>query len=174
MSYFLWTAALNDMTCNRLGIHDEEKSDLFSPRYDWIFQRRTPASVNDGYGFFSSWPMSKGMGGDPTLQMYIFGQDNNDRCQFEPYTGLYGGYFRPYFVNGLCVDGASTPIQSAVVELFLTATDVKVSTVQSNGSGVYSAWSPFIGQNHYAVANYGPNTLVGTTVDTLQPVLAPW
>lgn len=171
----LWTAAIAGIYGAMLGIFDEEKTDLSTPRYDWNYRLRTPASNIDGYGYFGAWPSSRGVGGDPNTQMYLQGQDGaNANSQFEPYMDVFGGTYRPYFIKGLCVDGASTPLQSVVVELFLTTTDVFVSRVQSDVNGIYSAPTPYLAQNHYAVANYGPNTLIGATVNTLQPVTAPW
>jgi hypothetical protein len=173
MSAFLYNSQ-SMMWGNWIGIHDRDETDLWKSRYYWSYHLRNAQQNRDPYGYASLWPRSKMTTGDPSDAGFLGGQDMMDGGTFEPLSFIEGGFFRPYFINGVCVDGASTPIQSATIDLFLTATDVKVSTVQSNGSGVYSAWSPYLGQNHYAVANYGPNTLVGTTVDTLQPVLAPW
>jgi hypothetical protein len=173
MSYFLWHV-IADMSANTLGILDEEKTDMTTPRMAWCYQMRTPAFSVDQYGFFSGWTFSKGLGGDPTVQMWIFGQDGSDRYQFEPYMDVFGGTYRPNFIHGVCVDGSGSPLAAATLELFLTATDVFVSRVTTDSNGIYSLPTGFTGQNHYIVANYGPNTLVGASVNTLQPVTSPW
>ena len=174
MSSFLWHV-IADIGANMLAIPDRDETDLFKTRIYWSYQMRGAAVNRDPYGFVSLWPRSRGMSGDPSAPGFLGGaQDSNDTGVFEPLNFTETGASRYYFIHGVCVDGSSTPLAACTLDLFLTATDAYVSSGQTDSNGIYSLGTPWLGQNHYIVANYGPNTYVGASVNTLTPVTSPW
>ena len=172
MSSFLWHT-IADTEANKLRIPDEDNNDLWQPRSGYSYQMRGARSNRDHGNWRALWPVSRLMSGDPG-EVAILGMDASEGGRFEPISVLEGGSSRLYFIHGVCVDGSSNPLGGAVLDLFLTASDVWVSTGGTDSNGIYSLGTPYIGENHYIVANYGPNTLVGASVNTLQPVLSPW
>ena len=75
------------------------------------------------------------------------------------------------FLRGLCVDASDVPVSNAIVQAFVTTTDVFAGEVQAHTDGTYgvgveqSKVTP-----HYLVA-YKPGSpdIAGTTVNTLLP-----
>lgn len=173
MSSFLWHT-IADTSANMLRVFDEDNSDLWISRYGYVYQMRGARSNRDHANFYTLWPRSKQMAGDPSAPGFLGGQDAADGGLFEPITAIEGGSSRGYFIHGVCVDGSGAPLAAAVVELFLTSTDTKIAQGTTDSNGIYSLGTPYTGQNHYIVANYGPNTYVGASVNTLQPVTSPW
>jgi hypothetical protein len=150
-----------------LGLLDEERSVLYTPAYPQYYNRTVRAPLRES---FSEWPRSCMFNADPTTVIEPLADG-----RYEPWeAGYHSGYWRPYFVSGNVVDGSGNPLHSAVVDLFLTVNDEFVSTTLTDGIGNYSAGTPYIGEQHYVVVNYGPNSLVGTSVDTLIPTESPW
>lgn len=174
MSYFLWHTIV-DTTANMLAIHDEDKSDLYvSPGYYSPRMRHPTYARNAGARFFTLWPRSRGSSGDPSASLWPMGQESSEGGLFEPLAPMEGGNARHYFVHGTCVDGSGNLLAGAVVELYRTSTDERVCTGQTDSNGIYSLGTPYPGENHYVVANYGPNTYIGASVNTLVPTLSPW
>lgn len=168
MSAFLWHV-IADTTGNRLGILDEEKSDLYKGSCRYAYHNRTPYEPFD-QSRFQGWPHSTlGNMGDGLADMSTISPP------FENINAMYHtGAHRLYFVVGVVRDGSGNVVAAANIDLFLTATDTLVSSTWTDSNGIYSAFTPYVGQNHYATANYGPNTLVGMSVNTLQPGNNPW
>jgi hypothetical protein len=169
MSQFLWST-MGTMYGNRLATFDDERSDLWVSRFAYSYYQHTPAATGvDPY--FSAWSRSGISVADQSIAS-MFGADPSVASGRWDDTVIWdSGYIRYWFVRGVCKDGSNNLLGGAKVELFLTASDLWVSTVATDGSGNYQAPTPYNGQNHYAVANYGPNTLVGATVNTLVPAL---
>lgn len=172
MSYFLWHTIV-DTTANQLAIHDREEHDLYRGRHYWSYQLRNPQFNRDRGLWTALWPRSKMIEGDPTAGV-IIGADISDGGVYEPLSFKEGGSARYYFIHGVCVDGSSNPLAGCTLYLYLTSTRAYVSSGQTDSNGIYSLGTPFTGQNHFVVANYGPNSLVGSSINTLQPVLSPW
>lgn len=173
MSSFLWHT-IADIGANLLAITDEFKTSFSGSRYGYDYQLRNPNTVREQYSFFSGWTTSGIMMGDPSQARVLGMQDNDVGGLYEPISVSDTGSQRGYFIHGVCRDGSGTPTASATIYLYLTSTNVLVTIVSTDANGIYSAATPFVGQNHYIYANYGPDTLVGATVDTLQPVTSPW
>jgi len=171
MSSFLWNVIPANGNSNLMNISDEEKSDIASSRFNWNYRMRTPSTVVDGYGHFSGWSHSKGLSGDPSVPTYIFGQDGSDRAAFEMYSNVFGGTFRPWYVRGLCQDGSSNALAAVDLDMFLTGTKILVASGITDQNGFYSLPSINFGVDHEIYANYANGTLVGASVDTLQPAL---
>jgi hypothetical protein len=170
MSSLLWHTFAS-VYANRTVIADEDGNDLYSPRYQWSYQMRGPSKVADGYGFFSGWPASRGMSGDPSVPMYPVGNDAGECTAFEPFSLPVGGTYRPWYMRGQCKDGSGSPVAAANLDMFLTGTKVLVSSGISDQNGYYELPSPYFGVNHEIYANYANGVLVGATVNTLQPAL---
>jgi hypothetical protein len=80
-----------------------------------------------------------------------------------------GGRTMPVWkIQGVTKDSGGSPIGGITVDLFLTATDVKVDTCISDAAGNYQLWTPYQNQAHYCVATNN-STLAGATVNTLIP-----
>jgi len=172
VSSFLWHTIVDTMA-NMLSIPDRGESDLTNPRFYFDYQMRGARVTRDRYGFTSLWPRSRMMMGNPDDDL-ILGVDTSEGGRYEPMNFTETGSQRGYFIHGMCVDGAGSPLAAAIVELYLTATDAFVSQGQTDSNGIYSLPTPYTGQNHKIYANYGPNTLVGASIDTLTPVSTPW
>lgn len=170
MSSFLWTTGLNDMNANRMGLQDEDKSDLWHPRAGYSYQLRNPALNKEQYGFFALWPASRGMMNDWTVPQLLGAESS----PYEPVRLAETGSARLMFIHGVCRDGAGNPLAAAVLDFFLTAGLTYVGSCSTDSNGIYSFGTLFTGVAHKAYANYGPDTLVGATVDTLIPVSSPW
>lgn len=167
MSSFVRSSVPGDIYSNTIRIWDEDNSDLFVQQYQYSYQQRQGHTNKDNWR--GVWPQSKFMG---DTSAGVFPLDTFDG--FEEIRFSHGGNQTQQFVRGLCIDGVGVTLAAANVTLYLTSTDRVVSAGVTDANGIYNLGSPFVGQNHYAVANYGPNTLVGTTVNTLVPVAAPW
>lgn len=162
---------------NQLQLHDDDRSDLFRVRHNWSYQRRGQGSgARDRENFFSGWGRSRGVSSDAGT-WGIFGQDNTDGGLYEPIQVVDGGIWRPWFVKGLCTDGAGNPLAAVQVELFTAGTlGVVAETYVGDGitdqNGYYSiptSRSP--GQNFIVYANYASGTYVGASVATVQSAL---
>jgi len=174
MSFFMGlTAAPIGINWGVLGIHDEEKDDRFDARPPYVYRKSSNGFSYDGYGHFTQWPASRGICGD-AISYWATADVCTARSGYEVWNGAVGGSARGYFITGKCFDGSNNPLGGATLDLFLTASDLKVNSGTTDSNGVYSIATPYTGQNHYVVANYGPNTLVGASIDTLQPASAPW
>lgn len=172
MSSFLWRT-IGDIYGSQLGIHDREEGDLWKSRFNWSYRLRATQYNRDRGLYTSLWPRSKMIEGDPSAGV-ILGADISDGGLFEPLNFVETGSQRPWFIHGVCVDGSGTPLAACTLDLFLTASDLYVSSGQTDSNGIYSLGTPYNGQNHYIVANYGPNSLVGASINTLTPNLSPW
>jgi len=172
VSYFLWHT-IADTTGNWLALHDEDKTDLWNPRFYYCYRMRD-SRMRDPGAWTSLWSRSKGMSGDPSAAGFLGNQDAADGGLFEPINTIEGGNARHWFVHGVCVDASANLLAGAVVELYRTSTDEKVCTGQTDSNGIYSLGTPYPSDYHYVVANYGPNTYTGASVNTLVPTLSPW
>jgi hypothetical protein len=168
MSSFLWHT-IADTTGSFLGIHDEDKSDLYKSRFDYAYQMRRPGAIVSKSGYTEKWPRSRGLSGDPSVSLYPFGQDAAEGGLYEPVTVTDSGFSRPYFVMGRVVDTGGNPLAAATVNLYLSSTEAFVSSGITNQNGNYQLPTPFAGQNHFVYANYAGNTYVGASADTLTP-----
>ena len=164
-------AAGGSMHCN-LAIHDEDKHDLFNPRYNWTYQQRNQAEAGGGGGkWLELWPTSKMASGDSTVALCMLGQDISDAGRFEYQSSISRGIIRPYFIRGTIKDSLGVAVTGARVQAIVDATDTYVNQVYSDSNGNYELPTIYIGQNHYLVAYNDGNQQAGTSVNTIQPVL---
>lgn len=172
MSYFLWHN-IGDMSGSWLGILDEEKCDLYKPRFGFNYQHRSNDTIVPDTPFLELWPCSAFASGDQTQGYYMLGGDQAAAdcgwSAWEPWSASSGGSHKDYFVQGVVTDNSGNPLASAAVSMFLTATDAFVARGQTDQNGNFSLPSPFGGQSHYIVANYASGTYVGASVNTLTP-----
>ena len=174
MSMYLNSGTLatgGSMNCN-LAIHDEDKSDLHEPRYNWTYQMRNAKQAGGGgWGWMELWPTSRGMSGDPTQSLYAFGQDAGEGGRFEWQPSISRGMIRPYFIRGQVKDAGGTAVTGCNVQAYLTATDQYVGATYTDSNGNYELPTIFTGQAHYCVAYNDGNNQAGTTINTLMPAL---
>jgi hypothetical protein len=167
MTYFLWHT-IQDTNSSFLAIHDEEKTDLTKPATWWNYQLRLTGSHIVQYPFARLWPAVKFA--DPGGAVgFLFGQDVGEGGSFEPWCEVGGGASDPPLVVGQVLDPASNPLPGAKVQLYLTASGALISTGYSDAAGNYALPTTYAGQAHYVTANYGPDTYLGMSVDTLTP-----
>jgi hypothetical protein len=166
---FLWHT-IADTTANRLGILDEEKTNLDKAAYNYTYRQRTPSSTWTRVPWMGIWSTTRFAGGDPTVSPYIGGQDMGDGAAWwEPLALSSGGSYRPGYIVGTVVDNNSNTLSGVALNLFLASTEVLVSSGVSDGLGNYMLPTPYAGQAHFIWAEYGAGTLVGGSVDTLTP-----
>jgi hypothetical protein len=153
---------------------DQEMDDRWKARFNYTYQYRAIGNNREQYGFWAAWPRPRGLSGDATVPLYMLGQDSSDGGLFENVSVPDSGSQRGYFIVGTVKDGSGNPVAAAILDVFITATDQWVCTTQTDSNGIYSAPTPFTGVQHYIVVNYGPNSLVGASVNTLVPGTSPW
>jgi hypothetical protein len=172
MSYLLNASAVGPMG-QFLAIHDEDKNDLFEPRYNYNYQARNSKQAGAGQGnmWLELWPVSRIASGDSTVSLALLGQDCSDVGRFEYQSSISRGMVRPYFIRGQCRDQNGNALGGAIVQGFLTANDLTVGEVACDANGYYELPTIYSGQNHYVVAYYASGSLAGTSVNTINPVL---
>jgi hypothetical protein len=172
MSLFLNSATVaagtNFYCC--LSVHDEDRSDLYNPRFYWEYQGRAKESANASPLWQELWHSPKLASGDSTTPG-LLGQDPAEGGRFEYPSTISRGMARPWFFRGFCKDNAGNILGGAVVTAYLTQGDVAVGTIAADSNGYYECPTPYFGVNHYLVARYASANLAGATVNTLQPSL---
>jgi hypothetical protein len=112
------------------------------------------------------WYSSRMMGGDPTVPM-CFNPLVNGKWSTFP---MEGGNQTMNKLVGITRDSSGNILGSAIVKVFLTATDQELRQVTSDAGGYFELPSEYAGSNHYLVAyKAGSPDVAGTTVNTLQP-----
>ena len=97
------------------------------------------------------WPRSRMSCGDPTAGITLFGNDSSDAARWGAWVEETGNQGMLRF-RGITRDATGALLGNVVLDLFLTATDVKVGTVTSDANGYFELPNTDIGQNHYFVA----------------------
>jgi len=175
MSQFLFQAGIGSQYSSILALQDEDKSDYWLPRHAFIYQSRGLRSAGQ-FSYLNGWSRPGFLCGDPSQTTHMFGGNDVDSVSGgydDPSNGDTGA-MRNYFIHGICVDGSSNPLAGATLVFYLTSTKQLVGTCTTDSNGVYSMGTPYVGQQHFAYANYGPDTYLGGSVDTLVPVSSPW
>ena len=172
MSIFLNSATIGAASSSYafLAVHDEDKSDLYNPRFYWGYQGRSKETAGHTPLWQDLWPSPKIANGDSTVAG-ILGQDPAEAGRFEYPSTIYRGMVRPYFFRGYCKDGSGNILPGAVVTAYLTAGDLQVGRTACDSNGYYECPTIYAGVNHYLVARYSSGSLAGATLDTIQPVL---
>lgn len=176
MSYYsgIQGAVNNTLDGCMYVVREEERTDLWNPRYQSSYQYRHINNNFEQYGFFAGWPASKAMSGDGSSNLVLGADAQQMSGLFEPWSLVDGGNYRPFYIHGVCRDGSAVPLGGAILTFFITSTKALVGTCQTDTNGIYSMPTVNFGIAHFAYANYGPDTLLGGTVDTLIPVSSPW
>jgi hypothetical protein len=155
-----------------LSIHDEDKTDLHNPRFNWTYQQRNQAEVGGGCAkWVELWPTSKMASGDSTVALCMLGQDMSASGHFEYQSSISRGMVRPYFIRGTVKDSVGAAVTGARVQAIVADTNTYAGQVYSDSNGKYELPTIFIGNNHYLVAYNDGNSQAGTSVNTIQPVL---
>lgn len=145
---------------------------LWQPQYNW--ERRNLQSCVDRDGWFAQWPRGGLLSANPVNPMSLLGQcieSGGWGNAFEPDSAWGPGSQSTKFLLGTCLDASSVPVAGAVVEAFVTATDVRDGPGEvSAGDGTFRAGVYQGTGNHYMVA-YKPGSpdIAGTTINTLTP-----
>lgn len=141
------------------------------PRWNW--QSRSPKTYKDRNLFLSLWSFGCRIGyGKPSGNDGVTtNRDMGFADLFEPYSCDGEGTQSKNFLRGSCVDASDVAIANAIVQAFVTSTDLFAGEVQGNNDGTYvlgveqSKLTP-----HYLVAyKAGSPDIAGTTVNTLLP-----
>lgn len=172
MSQFLNSATVAGGTLNAaLAIHDEDKSDLFEPRFGYCYQMRNAKSAANFSQWIELWPSAKLASGDSTAPLALLGQDSRAEGSFEYPSSISRGMVRPWFFRGMCKDSTGSPLIATTVTGYITATDAAIGMVGCDANANYELPTVF-NQPHYLVAyRSGVPDVTGATVDTLTPSL---
>lgn len=161
------------------GVNWASKPGVLQPAYEephhlpkWSWQKRSPATRKDPARWSSLWPTCRFCGGGDIGQGYIaIGQDLSNSGMFEPFSRDGDGTQSRNFLRGVCKDSTSTIVANAIVQGFVTGTDVFVGEVTGGEDGTYLLGTEQLKTTpHYLVA-YKPGSpdIAGTTVNTLLP-----
>lgn len=115
------------------------------------------------------WPNARFMGMCDGVPM---GQDAGQTGRWQAELGFDdSGGQQQKRITGITRDSTGVALGSCVVQGFVTATEVYVGKVTSDGSGYFELPTPFPSTAHYLVAyRAGSPDIAGTTVNTLIPV----
>jgi protocatechuate 3,4-dioxygenase beta subunit len=74
------------------------------------------------------------------------------------------------FIQGVCKDSNNNTVSGAIVQGFITATDIYVGETTCDSNGNYELGTVYPATSHYLVAyRAGSPDIAGTTVNTLTP-----
>jgi hypothetical protein len=153
-----------------LQILDEEKGELWKPAFNYGYQNRGVQSIAWQWGPINSWPSSGFMSGDPSVPLTVFGGDARETDMYGPWNLGISGKSRPFFIRGICKDGAGNPLGGAVVYAVRVSDNVQVSSASCDDRGVFEC--PTQDQAQYFVHSfYASGSLAGRSVATLTPTL---
>lgn len=176
MSYLLNSAflAAGGSPYVAMAVHDEDKSDLFSPRFYWSYQQRGPRTTQGQVAFFDGWSKSGMLCGDATVNPGAtqFGQDAAEFGQWDLPQVSDSGQIHLSAISGQCLNASSVPQINALVQAFLTSTGALAGSTYSDNNGNYVVTTPYLGQAHFLVALLaGSPDIFGTTDNNLTPTL---
>jgi len=130
--------------------------DMSAPDLSGAWNSNTPSPWGDAV----LWPHTMMSGGATGIL------DTQRWAAPPPY---FGGQSMKKFV-GITRDSAGAVLGGAVVQAFLTASDLFLRELTSDAGGYFDLGSQYSAQNHYLVAyKAGSPDVAGTTVNTLQP-----
>ena len=136
----------------------------------WSWQARAPKTWKDKCRWNSLWSFGcRVSSGSPIGSDGASWGDLSMKDLFEPYSCDGEGTQSKRFLRGTVQDSVGSPVNGALVQGFVTATDAYVGEVQSNLDGTYVLGTETRpGVAHYLVA-YKPGSpdIAGTTVNTL-------
>lgn len=140
------------------------------PRWSW--QQRSPKTWKDRNRWNCLWSWGCRIGGGD-LEGYAVGGFGGlaSKDLFEPFSCDGEGAQSKNFLKGTCVDGSDVAVANAIVQAFVTSTDVFAGEVQANTDGTYTLGvEQSKATAHYLVAyKAGSPDIFGTTANTLLP-----
>lgn len=165
MSNFLGGLGIADSTAILQG-NDERVNPT---TYQWYGRGKRSAQAQWTDGFL--WPSSRMLSGDNGVPLVLFGQDAAQDSQWEAMPEENLGTPTMKKIIGTTRDANGNPLGSCVVKGFLTASNLFLRQMTSDGAGYYEFCSEYSGATHYLVAYLvGSPDVEGTTVNTLVPV----
>lgn len=144
--------------------------DTILNRSNWAYLRRSVQNTLDITAWTSLWPRSANMGSDGTTPM-IFGNGQEGGDYFEPPSAVGFGTQSTKFLKGTTFDSTSAVLAGAIVQGFVTVTDIFVGQVTSNSDGTFILPTANLASvQHYVVAyKSGSPDVAGTSSNTLLP-----
>jgi hypothetical protein len=153
-----------------LQIIDEEKSDLWKPAWNFGYQNRGPQAIAWQWGPMNCWPNAGFLSGDPSVPLTVFGGDAREQDLYGPWNNGISGHSRPYFIRGICKDGAGNILGGAVVYAVRASDNVMVGSVACDDRGVFEC--PTLDTTaHFVHSYYASGSLAGRSISTLTPTL---
>jgi hypothetical protein len=110
-------------------------------------------------------------GNDGSFASTPNGLDYSGAQGYEPFSCDGGGTQTKNAIRGVTKDNVGTPVANAIVQGFVTATDIFIGEVTSRDDGTYTLMTEQLKTTaHYLVAyKAGSPDIAGTTVNTLLP-----
>lgn len=166
---FLSGTAATTPTCDSYYPAKPEIDETARARANWNYNRRGPVATLNPNPWVHLWPRGASMSGDPSSPMDCLGSGQEGGNYFEPPSCIGNGTQTTRFIKGTCVDASDVAVASAIVQGFITATDVFVGEVTANTDGTYTLPTATVaGVAHYLVAyKAGSPDIAGTTVNTI-------
>lgn len=152
---------------NFKGLQTLFREERLDTRPDWSWQRRSAKTWRDRNRWTSCWSWGCRVGGGD-LEGYGEG-DIGTGNGYEPFSCDGEGTQTKRFIRGVTQDSGGSPLANAIVQGFITATDVFVGEVTSGNDGTFTLGTETVaGVQHYLVAyKAGGGDVAGTTVNTL-------
>jgi len=171
MSQFLGSGAFPSVTTGQITIWDAENNPLYLPSIGYGYRDRGPQAVSFQWNTRQMWPWAGFLSGDPSVRLCPFGGDARDMDIFGPWSLGLGGTRRPLFLRGICKDSIGNILGGAIVQAFITATDIFVAEQATDDRGQFEI-PCILPVAHYLVAYYpGSPDKSGASVNTLIPSL---
>ena len=171
MSYYLNAGLTGVGMLAPLSIPDEDRSDLYSPRFNWSYQARGPRSTRNPTLWRGLWPAPSMACGDAVANpgSTQFGQDASEASSWDEPICWDTGAMHLYGFTGQCLDASAVPQQNATVQAFVTATGQLAGTATSDNNGNYSVTTPYPGAHFLVAILAGSPDIFGTTDNNLIP-----
>ena len=149
------------------NIHDETWV-VRSGRRDFSHTRRGESKFGSRGNFWTLWSRPQMFSGDLSGG-YCIEDGSNGYGEWSPNQRASRGNGAVKFIMGRCLDADGNGVSGAIVQGFLTDSDVFVGQIGAGSDGSYQLGTPYPGTNHYLVAyRAGSPDIAGTTVNTLQ------
>lgn len=158
---------VNNQFSSAGSLIDDDSYDLWAIHNSYYRRHSSTFGQIDPNGW-RAWPYPKMMNGDPTNDW----SEGGESYAWSPYNAREGNASIK-FIKGQIKDASGAAVAGAVVQAYLTSTDLTIQNLMvatSMSDGTYEVGTPYAGSAHYLIAYLaGSPDTAGTTVNTLVP-----